>query len=221
MNKILLDLTAKMPMKQINLDGIKVGESFDVSIPSRPNEIVGKASLIIEKPYMQRYFAGTFRDGVDLWLHRFLSSDGDRHLHSHPFEFNSVILNGGYKEEFLCDDGKKVVRTWDAKGHINEILESILQDIKSPFNSRPDSFCFLACARKYSTVGVFDWHRIAEVRPDTWSAVLVKKQRLPKWYFKSDDGDLVDMISSPRDWHTRYKVRPESGIAIDDNRVAI
>ena len=204
MNELLLELTAGMPMKQINLD----------------NPVYEWDKLVSKNTaYLQRYFAGTFRDGVDLWLHRFLSNDGDRHLHSHPFEFNSVILNGGYKEEFLAEDGRKVIRTHDAQGHINEILPSILHDLKNSAHNNLDSFCFLACSRKYSTVGVFDWHRIAEVQPETWTAVLVKKQRLPKWYFKSDHGDLVDMVASPRDWHKRYKVRPESGIALDDNAV--
>ena len=200
MNDLLLELTAGMPMKQINFDFSKLGVDHS-------------------KPYLQRYFAGNFRDGVDLWLNRFLSNDGYRHLHSHPFEFNSVIINGGYKEEFLAENGQKVVRSWDAKGYINEVLPDILKDLGNANKHNLDSFCFLACARTYSNVGVFDWHRIAEVQPETWTAVLVKKQRLPKWYFKSDDGDLVDMVASPRDWHKRYKVRPESGIALDDNAV--
>lgn len=208
MNDLLLKLTAEMPMKQINLETNSQLDSYSFFDVDEQRFL---------KPYLQRYYAGSFSDEVDLWIHRFLSNDGDRHLHNHPFEFNSVILNGGYKEEFLCDNGLKVLRKWSAMGHINVYLEDFLRALK--YDTTPVSFSFLSAAHRFSTVGVFDWHRIAEVQPETWSAVLVKNQRLPKWYFKSDDGDLVDMIASPRDWHKTYKVRPECGIATDDNRI--
>jgi len=102
-NELLMRLTAAMPMKQINLDKF-LNESHQLG-STKVTETV-----CVQTPYLQRYFAGTFRDGSDLWLHRFLSADGDRHLHSHPFEFESIILHGGYTEEFIELDGSKKTR---------------------------------------------------------------------------------------------------------------
>ena len=188
----LLRLTADMPMKQINING---------------------------QGYLQRYYAGTFRDGSDLWLHRFLSNDGDRHVHSHPFEFQSVMLCGGYTEEFITDDGSRDHRVTlpNPKSQLPIYLEEILHHLKNNLTP-PYSMTFCNLAHGYdNSLSVYDWHRIAAVNDDTWTAVVVKPQRLPKWFFKNDDGDLVDMKASDREWWKNYKVRPDCDIAWDDN----
>jgi len=166
-------------------------------------------------PYLQRYFAGTFRDDVDLWLHRFLSSDGDKHLHSHPFNFTTIMLNGGYTEEFIKRDGSQDFRITlpDPESGLPELLEEMLKSIGSL-----RSYTFNEYANHGRSIDVFDWHRIAAVNDETWTAVLVNKSRLPKWFFKDERGDLTDVKSSDRNWWKDYKVRPESGIAVDDNR---
>lgn len=51
-------------------------------------------------PYMIRVYLGHWR-GWRLYLHRFVSSDGERWLHDHPFAGLAVVLSGGYVEEVL------------------------------------------------------------------------------------------------------------------------
>jgi len=220
MNNLLLRLTAAMPMKQINLEGIP--QLSRENIPSNAVGIIEFGPLPLygfNTPYLQRYFAGTFRDGSDLWLHRFLSADGDRHLHSHPFEFSSVMLCGGYTEEFIDRNGSKDHRVTlpNPKSQMHIYLEEILESLKSNNPMFWMTFLNLSCGAQ-NQLDVYDWHRIAIVLPETWTAVIVKPKRLPKWFFNDDNGDLSDMTASPRDWWKDYKVRPESGIAGDDNR---
>ena len=156
----LMDLTATMPMKQIDIGG---------------------------KPYLQRYFVQTLADGRDLWLHRFLSADGEQHLHSHPFNSESVILCGGYVEE-----------TGDAR--VERYGDADLQDvIDGTVTGR--------------VITVFDWHRIVRVEPDTWTAFIVSPERLPFWYFL-DDGRLTPVPSSPRDWWKFCGTRDDAGVAL-------
>lgn len=50
------------------------------------------------KPYLERYFLGAHQ-GQYAYLHRFVSADGDRHVHSHPWvQSQSLILTGMYRE---------------------------------------------------------------------------------------------------------------------------
>jgi hypothetical protein len=71
MHELLMLATAKMPMKAIDVNG----------------------------PYLQRYFWKENEDGSQMWLHRFLRDDTERHLHSHPGTALSTILTGSYVEE--------------------------------------------------------------------------------------------------------------------------
>lgn len=76
MNKLLYLLTAGLPCKQIMLDG---------------------------RPYLERYYLGTLL-GVTFYLHRFISSDTERHLHNHPWNWGrALVLSGGYVEESVRD----------------------------------------------------------------------------------------------------------------------
>ena len=54
-------------------------------------------------PYLERYYVGNVL-GVTFYLHRFVSSDSEEHIHNHPWEWGrSVILTGSYIEETICD----------------------------------------------------------------------------------------------------------------------
>lgn len=156
MNDELLALTASMPMKQIDVNG---------------------------KPYLQRYYAGTTAKGDDLWIHRFLSSDGDRHLHSHPFNARSVVLCGGYLEETP----------------------------RGVFHRNPDGLTPSEAIKFADHIGrpitVFDWHRIASVAPQTWTLFIVEPPRLPMWFFRDGEGNLEAVKASPRDWFLQYGPR--------------
>lgn len=69
---LLMDMTASMPLKTIEIDG---------------------------RPYLERYYAGPSFNGGQVWLHHFLTADQERHLHTHPFTCKAVILCGGYTEQ--------------------------------------------------------------------------------------------------------------------------
>lgn len=52
------------------------------------------------EPYMIRIYLTHWR-GWRLYLHRFVTSDGERWLHDHPFGALAVVMAGGYVEEVL------------------------------------------------------------------------------------------------------------------------
>ncbi|MCH9838633.1 hypothetical protein K0U83_23420 [bacterium] len=77
MNKLLYRITAGLPARLINLDeGV---------------------------PYLERYYVGQLF-GVTFYLHRFVSSDRERHVHNHPWRWGrALVLSGGYDEEVPVD----------------------------------------------------------------------------------------------------------------------
>jgi len=85
-NMVMMSFTARMPCKEIIVNG---------------------------EVYLRRYFMCEHSNGGQEWIHQFLSQDGDRHLHSHPWHAVSRILLGGYSEEYM-DDGEKKVMTLTA-----------------------------------------------------------------------------------------------------------
>ena len=55
------------------------------------------------QPYLERYLLGKIK-GYTFYLHRFVSADGDRSLHNHPWDFSfSFVLSGWYIEDLLVD----------------------------------------------------------------------------------------------------------------------
>ncbi len=150
----LMEITAAMPMKTIQING---------------------------QDYLQRYFAGYTADGGQHWFHRFLRSDSERHLHSHPWNGNSFVLCGVYKEQsrgIACThSGNDHFRTYRV-GSCNKIYEQTL-------------------------------HRIIEVEPDTWTLMYVEAGRQPQWFFIDDEGNKKFMDSSPEDWNKNYAPRQD------------
>lgn len=54
-------------------------------------------------PYLERYYLGSLF-GTTFYLHRFVSSDSERHLHNHPWGWGrALVLAGGYEEERVVD----------------------------------------------------------------------------------------------------------------------
>lgn len=99
-NLVMLSYTAWMPCKEIVVNG---------------------------ELYLRRYFMCEHPDGAQEWIHQFVSRDGDRHLHSHPWHAVSTILVGHYTEEYM-DDGEIKTDTFYAgennildPGHIHRI----------------------------------------------------------------------------------------------------
>jgi len=109
-------------------------EKVDLMLKSFTARMPCKEIIVNGELYLRRYFVCEHRDGLgnpsgQEWIHQFLSQDGDRHLHSHPWHAVSRILLGGYSEEYM-DDGEKKVRTLTAgdeniisPDHIHRIAE--------------------------------------------------------------------------------------------------
>ena len=75
-NSLLYRLTASLPCRLIELDS---------------------------GPYLERYYLGKLL-GVTFYLHRFVSSDSEEHLHNHPWTTGAaIILSGAYTEEVAVD----------------------------------------------------------------------------------------------------------------------
>ena len=145
-NETLMAMTSKMPMKTIEVNG---------------------------QPYLERYFAGYTEDGGQWWYHRFLRSDSERHLHTHPWTGTAMILRGKYVEHLRpvgnIDAKNDRLRTFRV-GKVNEIFPTTL-------------------------------HRIVEVEPDTWTLLNVAPGRTSEWKFIAEDGSEVVMKPSPENWH--------------------
>lgn len=205
----MLQLTARMPMKQISLpiqgaDCIQIAEGSGL------------------KPYIHRYYAGTFKDGKDLWLHNFRSSDSELHLHCHPFEFETIMLCGNYTEEYRPGMGAEIITRYTSPCQwraLDASFERLLQKLQCNIHdAAPLSAIMLGMAVEYRTVNLYDWHRITHAAQDTWTAVIVDGPRLPAWHFMDDESkSLESRKSSPRDWHKKYNCRPADGIIINDN----
>lgn len=162
MNRLLYRLTANMPARLIKLDG---------------------------RPYLERYYVGQLF-GVTFYLHRFVSSDSERHLHNHPWTWGrALVLAGAYDEESVTDltpaapDG--CMTTWR----------------RIRFWNRVDGNHF---------------HRIAWVRPGTWTLFFhgrraqVGPDLVPKgWGFLERRGDLVAFQRFPTSRQAWWKLAPK------------
>lgn len=208
----LMALTELMPMKQICIDEVVEDTYIGVQGPVTQKVVVG------EIPYLQRYYVGQLRCGRDVWLHRFLRNDAERHLHSHPFNFTTIMLCGGYTEQYLDEHGKQWrITTPCAGGPQMTVAERIVKLASHGIQAaRPSVQQVLKELTEYRTIDVFDWHRIASVEPETWTCMIVDEGRLPMWFFRDDDGGLRSVKSSDRDWWKNYNVRP-LGECIGDN----
>lgn len=143
----------------------------------------GKPMRIIEingEPYLERYYMGRLF-GRQIWLHRFLRNDGERHVHCHPWSALSIILTGEYWEE--------------VPGH-NEDLS--LPD----YLHRPAPCLNWIPAEKR--------HRIASVNPDTWSLMIVGKRTGRGWFFYHPDGSVTPGVSGSADWHKTALTRAQA-----------
>ena len=116
LNKLLYKLTALLPCRLIKLDA---------------------------GPYLERYYLGQLF-GVTFYLHRFVSSDSERHIHNHPWKWGaSLIVAGNYLEERCVD-----------------ICPSI-----------EGSGCLTSVARRrwFNRFDGNTFHRISDAKPGTWT----------------------------------------------------
>ena len=115
-NRALFNLTGRLPCRLIKPDG---------------------------RPYLERYYVGQLF-GVTFYLHRFVSADSERHVHTHPWtRGGSVILAGSYTEEIATD-------LCPHAGPAGSVLET-------------------RRVRWFNAVGGSRFHRISDAAPGTWS----------------------------------------------------
>ena len=115
MDRLLYRLTAGMPARLIKLNG---------------------------RPYLERYYVGQLF-GVTFYLHRFVSSDSERHLHNHPWTWGrALVLAGSYNEQRVTDLSPAA-----AGGCLTDFRH----------------------VRFWNRVDGNHFHRIAWVRPGTWT----------------------------------------------------
>lgn len=121
-----------------------------------------RAIFINGQPYMERYFL--FRAfGYTAYLHRFLSADGDRYPHDHPWETSyGIPLTGGYSEE-RC--------SINPNAKYGQIIHGYSRR-KGPINRL-----------QTNKISHKDWHRIARVQPRTWTLFIHSTPRIQEWGF--------------------------------------
>lgn len=98
----------------------------------RPCRVI---TSVDDEPYMIRVYVAHWR-GHRRYLHRFLTADGERWLHDHPFDGFSLVLSGGYDEDLMPAFGQGV-------------------------RTRRVRWANWVPGNKF--------HRIARVRPNTWT----------------------------------------------------
>lgn len=131
--------------------------------------------------YLERYYMGRLF-GLTFYLHRFVSGDGDRQLHDHPWRMSvSVILAGWYREQvmrFMCPyTGVRTSEVERGPGSIN-------------------------------VIGGGKFHQIIEARPNTWT-LFIHGERVKFWGFlHHDERDETIVYHNPfppsrDDWHKK------------------
>lgn len=94
-------------------------------------------------PYLERYYLGRLFS-VTFYLHRFVSSDSERHLHNHPWGWGrSLVLSGSYSEESVVD--------------------------LCPHAGRSGCVTRTTRVRWWNKVDGNWFHRISDVKPGTWT----------------------------------------------------
>jgi len=151
LNKLLFRLTSRLPCRIIELDS---------------------------GPYLERYYVGCFK-GVTFYLHRFVSSDSEDHIHNHPWRYAlSVILTGGYVEE-ICHD-------------------------IAPSAGPSGCVTYRRRVRWFNRVDGNRFHRIHDAKPGTWTLFMHSERIQGKgWGFLKQCGDVTVFVphgSSPRRW---------------------
>jgi hypothetical protein len=71
--------------------------SLDRLLSRLPYKTIGGECFKERGPLMIRYFLLRTR-WFSIYLHKFLRSDADRHMHDHPWPFVTFLLSGGYWE---------------------------------------------------------------------------------------------------------------------------
>lgn len=114
---------------------------------------------ILDEPYLERYYVGRIL-GVQFYLHRFVSADGDREVHDHPWRWSAaLVLAGGYVEERM--------RWLDMDMGWQSYFRRLFPGCLNRFSPRT-------------------FHQIVTVKPETWT-LFMHGHRVKKWGFLRRD----------------------------------
>lgn len=145
------------------------------------------------EPYLERYYLGRLF-GMTAYLHRFVSADGDREVHDHPWKFAmSFVLCGGYVERRMLSMSHKEV-----DGVITKLRRV---RVGMPNVLLPTSF-----------------HQIVSVRPNTWT-LFIHSKPFKKWGFvKKESPEVIVYYAyqykqDVRGWHVTSPLGKDSGRA--------
>ena len=184
----MMALTAHMPMKTIEING---------------------------DPYLERYFAHMLADGTQIWYHRFLRNDAERHLHTHPWFARSTILVGGYVEDRDVDG--RVVRVGYSARDTNAIGFCTLHRI---VEVEPDTWTMMVVSpgrqphwhfveedgsRTEMPTSPFEWSKDFKPRAAAQPQVpegIIKIERTFE-YFSPVTTPKVVVYFAPDDWEAR------------------
>lgn len=113
-----------------------------------------------------------------VYVHQFLRPDADRDTHDHPWWFGTLILWGGYSEEYRPDSSSrgKGNRYWD----------------------RPGS---------WHSMRLENAHRVLTVKPNTWT-LLLTGPKIQEWGFwiEQSDQDLSAEDPNPEiNWFVPWR----------------
>lgn len=139
-----------------------------------------------ESQYMGRWWViPRYRNWPCIRLHHIQREDMDRHLHSHPFSYRTVVLRGYYVEERPIPN----VHEWDGE----------------PFDVVPTELSFLSegdtATNKYKS-----FHRITEVSAGgVWTLFVMWGGKRGDWGFLTENGyvsakDYAELMNREIKW---------------------
>lgn len=118
---------------------------------------------IDHKRYLERYYIGQ-RFGLTFYLHRFVSNDGDRFLHNHPWRFAlGILLRGVYYERFK---------------------KGLSMSYKTEYRT-------LQGWRRFNFISRNSFHQIVGAQTETWT-LFIHTNKKEGWGFVEEHRDPLD-----------------------------
>lgn len=134
--RLLYRLTARLPCRLISRDGA---------------------------PYLERYLLARWR-GRHVYLHRFVSGDGDQEVHDHPWRALAIVLAGSYVEH---------------RAHLS---------------GRAGILGPMRWVSWVNFIGLHTLHRIISTEPNTWTLFIAGRRRKGWGFFRRIDTDTASAV---------------------------
>ena len=153
-------------------------------------------------PYLVRYYL-LFKDRhgyvpFNLFLHKFLKSDGDS-VHDHPWDYATMILRGGYREYVLDKADNSIVAHWRGPGFCQFVRAEHAHRVELAGSSGTEPcWTFFVAFRRKRIWGFYDDK--AEWRPEDEHLGQAKLGGPDKeTQTEADDGDLSESVTAEPD----------------------